>query len=166
MTSRKVNLKTLRFSMRRPLPDMAPPGTHIYHDQSILRLDVSFRTRTGLSARNMIHISVATNPKLLKHYALLLLGLEVAILELSLVMCSKTAQVVLVENRVPPQASCVSLKSPYDLGSLCLPSQAGLVLPRGRDADKVPKKIVGRIFKASPLVRLRPSTRLPFASLL
>ena len=47
-------------------------GTHIDHDQSIVRngLDVDFGTRAGLSARNMIHFCVATNPSRLKHHGL------------------------------------------------------------------------------------------------
>ena len=71
-------------------------------------------------------------------------------------MCSKTAQVVLVENRVPPQALCLTRKSPAELGCSCLPRQEDLIKPRGRDADQVPIKKVGEIFKASPLLRPRP----------
>ena len=90
-----------------------------------------FGIRAGLSARNMIHC-VATYPKLLKHYGLYCyFDLKVAVKLNLRVMYSKTAQVVLVENRVPPQALRVSLRSPHDLGSMCLPSQADLVLPRG-----------------------------------
>ena len=76
--------------------------THLYHDQSILRngFDVDFGVRAGLSARNMIHFCVATNPRPLKHYELYCyLDLKVAVGELGLrVTCSKTAQVVLVED--------------------------------------------------------------------
>ena len=39
---------------------------------------------------------------------------------------------------------------------MCLPSQEDLIKPRGRDADQVPIKTVGEIFKASPLLRPRP----------
>ena len=77
-------------------------GTHLYHDQSILRngLDVAFGVRAGLSARNLIHFCVATNTGPLKHYGLYCyLDLRVAIGELGLkVMYSKTAQVVIVED--------------------------------------------------------------------
>ena len=56
----------------------------------------------------MIHFCVATNPRPLKHHRLYCyLELKVAIGELGLkVMRSKTAQVVLVEDSVPPQALC------------------------------------------------------------
>ena len=71
-------------------------------------------------------------------------------------MYSKTAQVVLVEDRVPPEALCLTWKSPPELGTMCLPNQADLIKPRGQDADQVPIKKVGEIFKASPLLRPRP----------
>ena len=47
-------------------------GTHLYHNQSILRseLDVAFGVRAGLSVRNVIHFCVATNARPLKHYGL------------------------------------------------------------------------------------------------
>ena len=48
---------------------------------------------------------------------------------------------------------------------MCLPQQQDLILPRGRDADQVPRKVVGKIFKASPMLRPRPTTKLPFATL-
>ena len=64
------------------------------------------------------------------------------------VMYSKTAQVVLVEDRVPPEVLCLIWKSPPELGSMCLPNQEDLIKPRGRDADQVPIKQVGEIFKA------------------
>ena len=73
-------------------------------------------------------------------------------------MYSKTAQVVLVENAVPPQALCLTWKSPVDLGSMCLPQQHDLIVPQGRDADKVPRKEAGKIFKASPLLRPHPTS--------
>ena len=159
-----VNLRTLRFSVTSYARyGSICDGTHVHHDQSNLRngLDVTFGTRAGLPARNMTHLCVATNPKPLKQYGLYCyLDLRVAILELNLIngTYSKTAQMVVAESRVPPQALHVSRKSPYDLGSLCLPSQADLVLSRGREADQASaqKKIIGRIFKASPLVRPRP----------
>ena len=76
-------------------------GTHLYHDQSIVRnrRDVAFGVRAGLSARNMIHFCVATNPSPLRRHGLYCyLDLKVAIGELGLrVMYTKTAQVVLVE---------------------------------------------------------------------
>ena len=72
-------------------------------------------------------------------------------------MYSKTAQVVLVEDRVPPEALCLTWRAPSDLGTMCLPSQDDLIKPRGRDADQVPIKVVGGRFKASPLLRPRPS---------
>ena len=81
------------------------------------------------------------------------------------VMCSKTAQVVLVEDRVPPEALCLTWKSPPELGSMCLRSQEDLIKPRGRDADQVPIKKVGEIFKASPLLRPRPVSGLVTSSL-
>ena len=135
-------------------------GTHLYDDQGILRngLDVDYGVRAGLSARNMIHFCVATNQRPLKHQGLYCyLDLKVAIGDLKLkVMCSKTAQVVLVENRVPPEALCLTWKPPAELGCSCLPRQEDLIRPRGRDADQAPVKKVGEIFKASPLLRLRP----------
>ena len=137
-------------------------GTHLYNDQSILRngLDVDYGVRAGLSARNMIHFCVATNQRPLKHHGLYCyLDLKVAIGEMKLkVMYSKTAQVVLVESRVPPQALCLTRKSPAELGCSCLPRQEDLIKPRGRDADQVPIKKVGEIFKASPLLRPGPAT--------
>ena len=100
-------------------------GTNLYHDQSILRngLDVDFGVRAGLSARNVIHFCVATNQRPLKHHGLhCYLDLKVAIGELGLkVMCSKTAQVVLVENCVPPQALFLTRKSPSELGTIAFP---------------------------------------------
>ena len=127
-------------------------GTHLYNDQSILRngLDVDYGVRVGLSARNMIHLCVATNQRPLKHQGLYL-DLKVAIGDLKLkVMYSKTAQVVLVE------ALCITRKSPSELGCMVLPRQEDLIKPRGRDAHQVPIKTVGEIFKASPLLRPRP----------
>ena len=66
----------------------------------------------------------------------------------------------LVEGHVlqaaQPQALCLTRKSPAELGSNCLPCQEDLIKPRGRDADQVPIKRVGKIFKASPLLRPRP----------
>ena len=101
---------------------------------------------------------MATNQRPLKHQGLYCyLDLKVAIGELGLkVMYSKTAQVVLVENRVPPEALCLTWKSPAEWGCSCLPRQEDLIRPRGRDADQVPIKRVGEIFKASPLLRPRP----------
>ena len=62
-------------------------------------------------------------------------------------MRSKTAQVVLIENSVPPR-----------------PQQHDLIVPRGRDADRVPHKEVGKIVKASPLLRPRPNSGpVPFS---
>ena len=137
-------------------------GTHLYHDQSILRngLDVDFGVRAGLSARNMIHFCVAASPRPLKHFGLhCYLDLKVAIGELDLrIMCSKTAQVVLVETSVPPQPLCLARKSLVELGSMCLPHQHDLIVPQGRDADKGPRKEVGKIFNASPLLRPRPTS--------
>ena len=103
----------------------------------------------------------------LKHFGLYCyLDLRVAIAELGLrVTYSKTAQVVLVENHVPPQALCLTRRSPSDLGSYCLPRQEDLIKPRGRDADQVPLKEVGKIFKASPLLRPRPTSGLATSSL-
>ena len=58
--------------------------------------------------------------------------LKVAITDLGLrVMYSKTAQVVLVEDRVPPEALCLTWREPADLGSMCLPNQCDLIKPRG-----------------------------------
>ena len=86
-------------------------------------LDVAFGVRAGLSARNVIHFCAATNPRPLKHHGLYCyLDLRVAIGKLGLrVMYSKTAQVVLVEDAVPPQALCLTRKSPQELGSMFLP---------------------------------------------
>ena len=139
-------------------------GTHIGNAQSILRLglDVDYGVRTGLARRNMIHFCVATNQRLLNCY----LDLQVAIGELGLkVMYSKTAEIVLVEDRVPPEALCLTWRSPSGLGSMCLPSQNDLIKPRGRDAAQVPIKKVGEIFKASPLLRPRPVSGAATSSL-
>ena len=92
-------------------------GTHIGYAQSILRLglDVDYGVRTGLSRRNMIHFCVATNQLPLKRQGLYCyLDLQVAISDLGLkAMYSKTAQVVLVEDRVPPEALCLIWRSPW-----------------------------------------------------
>ena len=144
-------------------------GTHIGNAQSILRLglDVDYGVRTGLARRNMIHFCVATNQRPLKRQGLYCyLDLQVAIEDLGLkVMCSKTAEVVLVKDRVPPEALCLTWRSPSDLGSMCLPSQNDLIKPRGRDAAQVPIKKVGEIFKASPLLRPRPVSGAATSSL-
>ena len=71
------------------------------------------------------------------------------------VMVSKKAQVVLVEDQVPPEALCLTWREPADLGSMCLPSEKDLIRPRGPDAPSVPIKRVGEIFKASPMLRPR-----------
>ena len=144
-------------------------GTHISNAQSILRtgLDVDYGVRTGLARRNMIHFCVATNQRPLKRQGLYCyLDLKVAIGDLGLkVMYSKTAQVVLVEDRVPPEALCLTWRAPSDLGSMCLPNQDDLIKPRGRDAAQVPIKKVGEIFKASPLLRPRPVSGAATSSL-
>ena len=57
---------------------------------------------------------------------------------------------------MPPEALCLTRKSPSDLGCMVLPRQEDLIKPRGRDAHLVPIKTVGEIFKASPLLRPRP----------
>ena len=59
---------------------------------------------------------------------------------------------------MPPQALCLTKKSPLELGSTRLPQQHDLILPRGRDADQVQLKSVGMIFKASPLLCPRPTS--------
>ena len=134
-------------------------GTHISNAQSILRtgLDVDYGVRTGLARRNVIHFCVATHQLPLKRQGLYCyLDLQVAIHELGLkVMYSKTAQVVLVEDRVTPEALCLTWREPADLGCMCLPSANDLILPRGPDAARVPVKRVGEIFKASPALRPR-----------
>ena len=48
---------------------------------------------------------------------------------------------------------------------MCLPNQHDLIKPRGRDAAQVPTKEVGEIFKASPLLRLRPVSGAATSSL-
>ena len=70
-------------------------------------------------------------------------------------MYSKTAQVVLVEDRVPPEALCLTWREPADLGFMCLPNESDLIKPRGPDAPSVPIKKIGRIYKASPMLRPR-----------
>ena len=106
----------------------------------------------------MIHFCVATNQRPLKRQGLYCyLDLKVAIGDLGLkVMYSKTAQVVLVEDHVPPEALCLTWKSPPDWVLCASQTKADLIKPRGRDADQVPVKKVGEIFKASPLLRPRP----------
>ena len=103
----------------------------------------------------MIHVCVASNQGPLKRQGLYCyLDLQVAIVDLGLkVMCSKTAQVVLVEDRVPPEALCLTWRSPSDLGCMCLPSERDLIKLHGRDAAQVPVNRLGEIFKASPLLR-------------
>ena len=70
----------------------------------------------------MIHFCVATNQLPLKRQGLYCyLDLQVAIVDLGLkVMYSKTAQVVLVEDRVPPEALCLTWRSPSDLRVISL----------------------------------------------
>ena len=94
----------------------------------------------------MIHFCVATNQRPLKRQGLYCyLDLRVAIGDLGLrVMYSKTAQVVFVEDRVPPEALCLTWISPPELGSMCLPSQEDLIKPRGRDADPGPSQRGGQ----------------------
>ena len=132
-------------------------GTHISNAQSILRqgLDVDYGVKTGLSRRNMIHFCPSTNELPLKRQGLYCyLDLKVAITDLSIrVMFSKTAQIVLVEDRVPPEALCLTWREPADLGSMCLPNESDLIKPRGPDAPAVPIKRIGEIFKASPMLR-------------
>ena len=134
-------------------------GTHISNAQSILRqgLDVDYGVKTGLARRNMIHFCPSTNELPLKRQGLYCyLDLKVAITDLGLrVMYSKTAQVVLGEDRVPPEALCLTWREPADLGSMCLPNQCDLIKPRGPDAPAVPIKRVGEIFKALPTLRPR-----------
>ena len=134
-------------------------GTHISNDQSILRqgLDVDYGVKTGLARRNMIHCCPSTNELPLKRQGLYCyLDLKVAITDLNIrVMYSKTAQIVLVEDRVPPEALCLTWKEPADLGSMCLPKESDLIKPCGPDAPAVPIKRVGEIFKASPMLRPR-----------
>ena len=58
-----------------------------------------------------------------------------AIVDLQLkVMYSKMAQVVLVEDRVPPEALCLTWREPADLGCMLLPNEKDLIKPRGPDA--------------------------------
>ena len=134
-------------------------GTHISNAQSILRqgLDVDYGVKTGLARRNMIHFCPSTNELPLKRQGLYCyLDLKVAITDLNIrVMYSKTAQIVLVEDRVPPEALCLTWREPADLGSMCLPKESDLIKPRGPDAPAVPIKRVGEIFKASPMLRPR-----------
>ena len=88
------------------------------------------------------------------------LDLKVAIIDLGIkVMYSKTAQIVLVEDRVPPEALCLTWREPADLGSMCLPKESDLIRPCGPDAPAVPIKRVGEIFKASPMLRPRAMQR-------
>ena len=105
----------------------------------------------------MIHFCPSTNELPLKRQGLYCyLDLKVAITDLNIrVMYSKTAQIVLVEDRVPPEALCLTWREPADLGSMCLPTQEDLIRPRGPDAPAVPIKRVGEIFKASPMLRPR-----------
>ena len=134
-------------------------GTYLSNAQSILRqgLDVDYGAKTGLARRNMIHFCPSTNELPLKRQGLYCyLDLKVAITDLDIrVMYSKTAQIVLVEDRVPPEALCLTWKAPEELGNMCLPNQRDLILPRGPDAPAVPIKRVGEIFKASPMLRPR-----------
>ena len=113
----------------------------------------------------MIHFWVATNQRPLKRQGLYCyLDLKVAIGSLGLkVMHSKTAQVVLVEDRVPPEDLCLTWKSPPELGTMCLPNQAGLIKPRGRDAAQVPVKKVGEIFKGHCWTGFSPGSTSGFA---
>ena len=130
-------------------------GTALSNAQSILRqgLDVDYGAKTGLARRNMIHFCPSTNELPLKRKGLYCyLDLKVAITDLDIrVMYSKTAQIVLVEDRVPPEALCLTWKAPEELGNMCLPHQRDLIIPRGPDAPAVPIKKVGEIFKASPM---------------
>ena len=144
-------------------------GTHISNAQSILRqgLDVDYGVKTGLARRNMIHFCPSTYQAPLKRQGLFCyLDLQVAIVDLQLkVMYSKTAQVVLVEDRVPPEALCLTWREPADLGCMCLPNESDLIKPRGPDAPAVPIKKVGRIYKASPMLRPRAVQEVATSSL-
>ena len=128
-------------------------GTHIGNAQSILRqgLDVDYGVKAGLARRNP-----STYQQPLKRQGLFCyLDLQVAINDLGLkVMYSRTAQVVLVEDRVPPEALCLTWREPADLGCMCLPNESDLIKPRGPDAPTVPIKKIGRIYKASPMLAL------------
>ena len=132
-------------------------GTHISNAQSILRqgLDVDYGVKTGLARRNMIHFCPSINELPLKRQGLYCyLDLKVAITDLNIrVLYSKTAKIVLVEDRVPPEALCLTWREPADLGSMCLPKESDLIKPRGPNAPAVPIKRVGEIFKASPMLR-------------
>ena len=112
-----------------------PMVLHIGNAQSILRqgLDVDYGVRTGLARRNMIHFCPSTNELPLKRQGLYCyLDLKVAITDLDIkVMYSKTAQIVLVEDRVPPEALCLTWRE-------CLPKESDLIKPRGPDAPTVP----------------------------
>ena len=136
-------------------------GTHISNAQSILRqgLDVDYGVKTGLARRNMIHFCPSINELPLKRQGLYCyLDLKVTITDLNIrVLYSKTAKIVLVEDRVPPEALCLTWREPADLGSMCLPKESDLIKPRGPDAPAVPIKRVGEIFKASPMLRPRRS---------
>ena len=144
-------------------------GTALSNAQSILRqgLDVDYGAKTGMARRNMIHFCPSTNELPLKRQGLYCyLDLKVAITDLEIrVMYSKTAQIVLVEDRVPPEALCLTWKAPEDLGTMCLPHQRDLILPRGPDAPAVPIKKVGEIFKASPMLRPRAAKAQAASSL-
>ena len=144
-------------------------GTSLGNAQSILRqgLDVDYGAKTGLARRNMIHFCPSTNELPLKRQGLYCyLDLKVAIIDLGIkVMYSKTAQIVLVEDRVPPEALCLTWREPADLGSMCLPKESDLIRPRGPDAPAVPIKRVGEIFKASPMLRPRAMQREATTSL-
>ena len=93
------------------------------------------------------------------------LDLRVAIAELGLrVMFSKTAQVVLVENYVPPQALCLTRKSPAEDPTAC-PVRKISSSHVAEMLTKAPIKEVGKIFKASRLLLPRPTSG-PATSLL
>ena len=100
-------------------------GTHLYNDQSILRngLDVDYGVRAGLSGPQHDPLLCGYQSEAIEApRAVLLLGSQGGNWRPELkVMYSKTAQVVLVENRVPPEALCLTWKSPAELGCMCLP---------------------------------------------
>ena len=120
----KENLRILSTSRHAPIQGLAASAMVLIsampRASSDQGLDVDYGVRTGLARRNMIHFCVAPHQLPLKRQGLYCyLDLQVAIVDLGLkVMYSKTAQVVLVEDRVPPEALCLTWREPADLGCM------------------------------------------------
>ena len=96
-------------------------GIEAYHSQSILRNGL--RSSFATSPRHMMHFCVGVNLGPLKQkWLYCYLDLKFAFEKKLRVLFSKTAQVVLVGDRVPREALCVCCRHPRALNSVFLSS--------------------------------------------